>query len=558
MVVGRHARARGVVSGDRSDASRAEPRRLGSVWPDSIEVLPDALAIDDRWVRVLGVRGWPREVRAGWWRPLLEAPFAHVVVLGIEPLGSEEQVARLTRRLIWHQGAEHSRAHLGRLPDAASQTALADAEELRREIARGATRLLRVGLAVVLQAPTQAELDRRSHQVMTLAESLMMPLRRCRFQQADIFRSVLPGGFPAYGAREMDSRAAATLFPWMGDDVQHPHGQVWGENPLTKSLVVVDRERLPAPHSLTVAWSGAGKSFATKVLMLRARYQGIPVLVIDPEGEYGSLADPAHVVRVGQGAGLNPLALYDGSPAERVRRGSFAVRWLDAMGMRLPRRMAEAVKADLSTLDETVPAAWLEHLAAEDAATAERVEPAVRAWLAVMGETVPAFPDEGITVVDLSRLPPGLTTAAYLVTVEHVVATLYRATPRWVVFDEAWHLLANAQLAPYLEELYRRARKWRTALTLVTQDAHDALRSVSAQVCLRNSPLVLLLRPHPDAVPELAHVFHLTKPETALLEGSGVGEGLLMVDRDRIPIRIQASLLETRLIKEGEAHAHGD
>ena len=555
--MGRRALARGLIADENSDDTERR-RRLGSVWPDSIEVLPDALAIDDRWIRVLGVRGWPREVRAGWWRPLLEAPFAHVVVLGIEPLGSEEQVARLTRRLIWHQGAERSRAQLGRLPDAASQTALADAEELRREIARGATRLLRVGLAVVLQAPTQAELDRRSHQVMTLAESLMMPLRRCRFQQADIFRSVLPGGFPSYGAREMDSRAAATLFPWMGDDVQHPHGQVWGENPLTKSLVVVDRERLPAPHSLTVAWSGAGKSFATKVLILRARYHGLPVMVVDPEGEYGSLADPSHVVHVGHGAGLNPLALYDESSAERSRRANFVVRWLETMGTRLPRRMAETVKADLATSDETAPSAWLARLALADSATAERVGPAVREWLSVMGESMKPFPDDGITVVDLSRLPPSLTMAAYLVTVEHVVATLYQGAPRWVVFDEAWHLLANPQLAPYLEELYRRARKWHTALTLVTQDAHDALRSVSAQVCLRNSPLVLLLRPHPDAVPELAQVFHLTKPERALLEGSAVGEGLLMVDRDRIPIRILASPLETRLIKEGEARARAD
>ncbi len=554
--MGRRSVARRVLRDDPRDAG--EGRRLLSIWPDSIEVLPDALAIDDRWVRALAVRGWPREVRAGWWRPLLEAPFAHVVVLAIEPLGSEEQVARLTRRLIWHQGAERSRSQMGRLPDAAGQTAAADAEELRRELARGATRLLTVGLAVVLQAPTKDELDRRCHQVMSVAERLMLPLRRCRFQQAEAFRSALPGGFPRQGAREMDSRAAATLFPWMGDEVQHPRGQVWGENPLTQSLVVVDRDRLPAPHSLTVAWSGAGKSFATKVLMLRARYQGLPVLVVDPEGEYGALADPAHVMRVGRGAGLNPLAVYEDTPAERARRANFAVRWLDTLGTRLPRRMADAVRENLAGAAADIgPGPWLEELKEWDASIAERVGPSVREWVALMGDTAEPFPDDGFTVVDLSRIPASLATAAYLVAVEHVAATLYRAAPRWVVFDEAWHLLADPRLAPYLEELYRRARKWRTALTLVTQDAHDALRSVSAQVCLRNSPLVLLLRPHPDAVPELSQVFHLTKPEAALLEGSGVGEGLLMVDRDRIPIRIQASPLEARLIKEGEAHARG-
>lgn len=532
-------------------------RRLASLWPDAVEVHPDALAVGDRWVRALAVRGWPREVRPGWWRPLLEAPFAHVVVMGIEPLASGEQVARLTRRLIWNQGAAHSREQLGRLPDAAGQTAVADAHDLRRELARGATRMLRVGLGVVLLAPTREELDRRSHQVMTLAESLMLPLRPCRFQQVEAFRAALPGGFPTRGAREMDTRAAATLFPWMGDDIQHRHGQVWGENPLTQSLVVIDRQMLPAPHSLTVAWSGAGKSFATKLLILRARYHGVPVLVVDPEGEYGSLADPQQVVRVGQGVGLNPFRLYEAGPTEGARRADFVLRWLEALGVRLPRRGQDSVKRQLLGLGDLSPAEWLGEVAETDREMADRVSVAVEEWTAVMGVEGVPLPETGLTVVDLSGVPASIKVAAYLVAVEHVVATLRQATPRWVVFDEAWHLLANPKLAPYLEELYRRARKWRTALALVTQDAHDGLRSVSAQVCLRNSPLVLLLRPHPDAVPELAQVFHLTRPETELLEAAGVGEGLLLVDRERIPIRILPSPTELNLIKEGEARAVG-
>lgn len=546
----------GVVMGSRPHFDFLTPRVPDGVWPDFVEIMADALAIEDHWVRAFAPRGWPREVKPGWLAPLLQFPFASVVSVSFHPMRSDDQVARLTRRLIWNQGAQRMAAEQGRLPDPVESAALADATDLREELARGETRLMHVGLAVALKAPSHEQLDQRAGFLTTLAGSLMLPLRACRFQQREAWQATLPGGMGQRGSREMDTRAAATLFPLMGDDVQHLHGQVWGENPVTRVPIVIDRRVLPAPHSLTVAWSGAGKSYATKLLALRARYHGISVIVIDPEGEYRSLASDSGVLRIGQARGLNPLALKEDSAPERARRADFGVRWLEVMVGQLPSRMRLAVQQHLRQASHLTPLMWSQSLARDLPRALERVRDALDRWTSVMGDDSGCFPKVGLTVFDLSEIPPGLKVPAYLVAVEHILATLTERSPRWVIFDEAWHLLGNAILAPYLEELYRRARKWGTALTLVTQDAHDTLRSAAAQVCLRNSPLVLLLRPHADAVSELARVFRLSRPEAEVLESSGVGEGLLLVDRARVPIRISASPYEDRLIREAESYVH--
>jgi conjugal transfer ATP-binding protein TraC len=538
--------------GSRAGSDVMTSYALYSLWPDAVEVYPDAIRLEDQWVRAFVPHGWPREVRPGWMLPVLQLPFAHTLTVTVEPLLPEDQLARLTRQLVWNLGAREARQAQGRLEGATVAAAVADAARLREDMALGETRMVRVGLALTVRAPTRAQLDQRSRIAESTAAGIMLPLRPARFRQRQTWQTTLPGAWPYEGAREMDTRAAGTVVPLLGDVLQHPGGEVWGVNPATHAPIVLDRFALPAPHSLTLAWSGAGKSFATKLAILRARYHGIPVVVVDPEGEYRGLASEQGVVRLGRGTGLNPLAMFAADNADQVRRADFAARWLEAVQGPLPPGERTAVQQQLATQEALNPRLWAKLLDQTGGNAFLGTRTALTRWNALMGDSDATIPEEGLTVVDLSAVPADLKTAAYLVAVEHVVATLPKARRRWVVFDEAWMLLGNATLAPYLEQLYRRARKWGTALCLVTQDAQDALRSQAAQVCLRNSPTVLLLRPHPEAVGELSRMFRLTPPEAELLAAADRGEGLLLVDRFRLPIRIEAAPLEEALIREAE------
>jgi conjugal transfer ATP-binding protein TraC len=529
---------------------------LESLWPDGAEVRSGEMLLGDTWIRTLAPRGWPHEVHPGWIEPLVQFPYPNLLSVVFEPVPVETEVRQLTRRLVWTHGAREAAQRQGRLPDPRETAALDDAERLRQDLARGDTRLLRTGLAMSLMAPTLADLEERTTLLESLAQGLMMPLRRLKFRQAETWVGRSLGQTLPPGAREMDSRAAATFFPLIGDDIQHETGEVWGENPRTRLPIVIDRRRLPAPHSLTVGWSGSGKSFAAKLLVLRARYHGIPVLVIDPEGEYRGLAARDGLIRVGETRGLNPLAMGEG-PLELQRRAEFALRWIQVLAGTLGSRTLRVLEQSLRESGHLTPKDWLRDVAHRDERAAARIEGAILRWSETMGGGDGRLPDQGLTVIDLSGVPPALKVATYLVAVEHVLTTLPARHQRWVLFDEAWHLLGHPLLAPYLEELYRRARKWRTAVSLVTQDAQDTLRSPAAQICLRNSPLVLLLRPHADAVPELRTIFQLSQAEAEVLASAGVGDGLLLVDRLRLPIRVRASRLEQELIV-GRSNTHGD
>jgi conjugal transfer ATP-binding protein TraC len=58
-------------------------------------------------------------------------------------------------------------------------------------------------------------------------------------------------------------------------------------------LIIYDRfaHTLPNANSIVLATSGAGKSFAVKLEIIRYMMLGIPVIVIDPENEYKSLTE---------------------------------------------------------------------------------------------------------------------------------------------------------------------------------------------------------------------------------------------------------------------------
>jgi type IV secretory pathway VirB4 component len=94
-----------------------------------------------------------------------------------------------------------------------------------------------------------------------------------------------------------------------------------GRNLRTQGLVCWDRWTQPNYNQVILARSGAGKSYLAKLEALRWLYQGVQVLVVDPENEYQRLAAAVGgaYLRLGHpGVHLNPLDL--GSEPDAMTR----------------------------------------------------------------------------------------------------------------------------------------------------------------------------------------------------------------------------------------------
>ncbi|NMP22571.1 VirB4 family type IV secretion system protein [Sulfobacillus harzensis] len=540
---------------------RWEPRRdpLDAVWPSHLALFPDYAEVGDTYARSYTVVGYPREVSPGWFEPLMGFPDPITLAISCAPVDLGEAVKSIGRRMVWHRGSVAADRAQGRIGRAEDSVALEDAETVRRQMARGDARMLEVGLTITVWGGSLEELEHNSRLLESLAQGMMVVLRRLRFQQAIGLRRLWPLGEGSDKLREMDSRAWATLFPFSSRDVVHPHGQVMGINPASRTLVIVDRFQMAAPHSITIGWSGAGKSFAAKLEAVRSRYRGIRVTIVDPEGEYRWLAERgATLWTLGQASGFpyDPFTVDTGGIEERERQGDFILRLLRRLSPELMETWGISIHDALWHLmsgppgrftPDSVTAVTLDRLIEAtdkaDRRAGSRLRLAGERWRAAAGP--PNAASDRFEVFDLSRLSESIKGAVYLALTEWVMRRMGRQEGRrLVIFDEAWRLLTDHSSAPYLEELFRRARKWGTALSLLSQDIGDFTRNRAAEVCFRNAPMVLLLRQHPESLAEVAELMRLHDGEVDWIGSAGTGEGLLILDDDHLPLKVIASRQE--------------
>jgi hypothetical protein len=543
---------------------------LDAVWPSHVKLFPDHVEVGMSVTRSYILAAYPREVYPGWFESLLAFSHPLAITFRSAPVDASTASQSVNRRMIWHRGAAEADRVQGRLGRAERQVALDDAERVRIELAKGDLTLLEVSLTVTLWANDVEALDRISRLFESLCHSLMCVPRVLRYQQHLGLRRGLPIGDPPETTREMDSRAWATLFPFSSRDVLHASGQVMGLNPASQSFVIVDRFLLASPHSITIGWSGAGKSFTAKLETLRSRYRGWRVSIVDPEGEYAPLSRAgAAVWKVGQegqhALPYDPFSLPSTADQEGTRRADFLIRLLHRLSPDLMRQYGPEVQ---DAVWRTVHAREsrfspnadrdadftpvLDELGRHSPSARDRLELVYRRWSSVFGSGKPAWApaDGGIEVYDFSQLAEGLKGPAYFALTEWLMRRMDGSRERrLIIFDEAWHLLNDEQSAPYLEELFRRARKWGTALSLLSQDIGDFTRNRAAQVCLRNAPLVLLLRQHPESVAEVAEMLRLNDGEVQIIESAGQGEGLLLMGDAHIPLRVVASPAEARMVQ---------
>ena len=289
------------MTGIRKLAGRArirrgtEPAIDGFPAPESIEVLPRAVRAGDLWFRTLAIVGWPREVSPGWLQPLLSWRGAADIALFIEPVSNDVAARHL------HKQRARFSSSLDRagVANPMTEVAAGDAQDIARSIARGESRLLRIGLYITLRALSLDELDAETYKVKVACSSLLMDARPTTYRALEGWLTTLPLGTDLIGMRRtFDTAAAADCLPFAtGEMAGHETGILFGRgvsrvrSDAGGPPVFVDRFALPNHNMLILASSGAGKSYTAKALTGRSALQGDEVLIVDPDDEYVRLTE---------------------------------------------------------------------------------------------------------------------------------------------------------------------------------------------------------------------------------------------------------------------------
>lgn len=287
-----------------------------------VEVRPRTVRTGDGWAATLAVVGYPAQVGAGWLDPLTSWPGRLDVTVHIDPVPAPVAAARLRRQLTRLESARRITADRGHLADPALDLAAADAEDMAAGLARGEGRLFQVGLYLTVHADTEHDLDADVAAVRGIAAALLLDCVPVTWRALQGWITTLPFGVDLLQiGRTLDTAALAAGFPFTAPDLPAadpatpgaaPTGVLYGVNPATGGLVMWDRWTADNHNTVILARSGAGKSYLAKLDLLRNLHTGVHAAVIDPEDEYGRLAE--HVggttIRLGApGTRLNPLDL---------------------------------------------------------------------------------------------------------------------------------------------------------------------------------------------------------------------------------------------------------
>ncbi|MPZ67749.1 MAG: conjugal transfer protein TraC, partial [Pseudonocardiaceae bacterium] len=381
--------------------------------------------------------------------------------------------------------------------------------------------------------------------------------------------------------RVMDTDAVASAYPFTSPDLPVTTSDtavLYGRNTASTSPVVWDRYACDNYNSVTLARSGAGKSYFTKLETLRLLYAGVEAVVIDPENEYTRLADAVGgtVVRLGApGVRINPLDLPTSAadqPDALTRRGLFLHTLVAVLlgGDPDPAARAALDAAIVTTYTQAGitsdprtwarPAPLLKDLVAVLACgdnpagrtLASQLAPYVAgSWRSLFDGPTSHGLDGHLVVFSLRDLPEQLRAVATLLTLD---ATWRRVTDtskrrrRLVVVDEAWLLLRDGEGARFLMKLAKAARKHWCGLAVVTQDAADVLGSDLGRAVIANASTQVLMRQAPQVIDEVADAFGLTDGERRFVLSADVGTALLVSGNARVGFRSVASPTEHTLI----------
>jgi hypothetical protein len=550
------------------------------IAPSSFEVNYDHLKIDGFYSQTFFVYTYPRYIDTNWLSPVVNFDVTMDVSQFIYPISSEDIMKTLKTKVAQLQSSIHMASEKGNVRDPALETALEDAETLRTELQRGQEKFFQYGLYFTIYSPSEDELRRSSKELQSLLAGKLVLTKRADLQMERGFNSTIPICLDEIAVqRNMNTSPLSTTFPFISSELTANDGILYGLNRHNESLIIFDRFSLENANSVVFAKSGAGKSYAIKLEILRSLMFGTDVIVIDPENEYRALCDTVGGtylnVSLNSDRRINPFDLPTPLEGEEVKPGdllrSSVINLTGLMRLMLgkitpleegilDKALIDTYATKGITMDGIDPSKYPvptmvdfhNVLSSMDGAAdmAQRISKYVTGTYAgVFNKETNVTLDTGLMVFSVRDLEDELRPIAMFIILNYIWNRVRSSLKkRMLVIDEAWSLMQHEDSAKFLFGLVKRARKYYLGVTTITQDVEDFVSSPYGKPIITNSSLQLLLKQSPSAIEPLTKVFNLTEGEKYMLLNSGVGQGLFFAGLKHVAIQIIASFSEDKIV----------
>ena len=173
-----------------------------------------------------------------------------------------------------------------------------DAKYIRKEIQINNEEIYFLYIYILIYSDNIKELEYLLNKVEGILQSKGMQSKRGNFRQEDLFLACTPISennkiIKDASRRNILTSGLLSTYPFISSTIFDENGIFIGTNIYNDSLVFIDRyntSKYKNANMCIFGTSGAGKSFYTKLLIIRYKLLGITQYIIDPEREYNNIA----------------------------------------------------------------------------------------------------------------------------------------------------------------------------------------------------------------------------------------------------------------------------
>ncbi len=537
-----------------------------------LEENADHLCIDGVYMRTLYISGYPFVASSGWLDSLINFNHDADISYHLHEVNALHALPKLHRKITELESTRRSMMRAGKIVGSEITDPLESAIELRDKIQRGQEKLFQMSIYVCLRAESLEELNKTTSLLEATLSARLFYSKVARYQQLEALQSILPRGEDQLSQkRNLDSSSAALTFPFMSSELVQESGILYGVNKSNNSLVILDRFSLHNANSIVFAQSGSGKSYTTKVEILRQLMQGTKVLVIDPEREYKMLTESVGGTYIKLSAKskekINPfdLATTHHKASDLAEHAQDLTEVISLMAEGLSSREKAAVDKSILRIYKQAKKQQplLEDFYAElqklgQLKLCERLEKYISGSLAdVFNAQTNIKLDNRLVIFDIKDLPESLRQIMMLI-ISNFVQNQVKAKPekRLLIIDEGWMLLEHEESARFVAGLVRRARKYYLGVSIISQQANDFLKSDYGRAIASQSALRILMRQDTTTIKNVVSEFNLSEYEQSYLLTCERGDALIIADQHHVAVKVVASEKEHPLITTNPAELY--
>ncbi|HAS80993.1 MAG: Type IV secretory pathway VirB4 component-like protein [Candidatus Nomurabacteria bacterium GW2011_GWE1_32_28] len=547
------------------------------VAPSALKIESKSINLGDKIARTFFIISYPRFLSDNWFSPIINLDKVFDVSIFIHPIDTSLALRQFQKKVAEVQSQINVREKKGMVRDPMLDTAYQDLEGLRDNLIQAQQKMFDVSIYITVYADNELELFKIENEIKSILESKLIYIKPAIFQQEEGFKSVMPLGNDLLNIHQkLNSEPLSSVFPFVSFDLTSDNGILYGVNRHNSSLVIFDRFSLENYNSVTFAKSGSGKSYATKLEILRSLMFDVDVIVIDPEREYEYLAEAVggryFNISLSSDHHINPFDLpiprEDESNEDVLRSniinlvGLFRLM-LGGLSPEEDSMVDRAISETYAMKDITPDSNFsnieppllsdfemvLAGMEGSDSIMQRLVKYTKGTWSTFLNRPSNVDINKKFVVFSVRDMEDELKPVAMYIVMHYIWITIRKnLKKRLLVVDEAWWMMKSEDTASFLYSMAKRGRKYYLGLSTITQDAADFMKSPYGIPIITNSSIQILLKQSPTTIDILQKTFNLTDEEKYLLLESGVGEGIFFAGLKHVAIKIISSYTEDQII----------